>query len=341
MIEIDGSQGEGGGQVLRTSLTLAILTSQPVHICHIRAGRSKPGLRPQHLAAVQAASAICNAEVAGDSLSSTELIFTPAHVRPGRYKFNISTAGAATLVFQTIFIPLALASSSSTVTISGGTHVPWSPTYHYLEHHWLPFIQRCGYRARLTLNEAGYYPEGGGELQALIRPVQALAPLKITERGPLLRIRGESYVSNLDLEIARRQKLQALRRLQPLCRDTRIKAAHLPAYNKGTSILLKAEFTYSQCCFTALGKKGRRAERVADEAVDGIELCIANSGSVDQYLADQLLLPLAVINQPSEFTTVNITQHLLTNADIIQMFMPVRIDIQGNIGQSGQIRITS
>jgi RNA 3'-terminal phosphate cyclase (ATP) len=339
MIEIDGSQGEGGGQVLRTSLALAILTTQPVHLHHIRAGRSKPGLRPQHLTAVEAAGVICNAKFDGNQLGSSELYFFPGQVRPGRYKVKITTAGAATLVLQTIFIPLALAHSSSTITIGGGTHVPWSPSYHYLEQQWLPFIQRSGYRARLTLNIAGYYPEGGGEFHAMIRPIQALAPLRIVERGPLQRIRGDSFVSNLDLAIARRQKLQALRRLQPICRDTRIKAADLPAHNKGTSILLKAKFTYSQCCSSALGKKGKRAELVADEAARAIQSCLTTTGVVDAHLADQLLLPLAVIGQMSEFTTTCITHHLLTNAEVIQTFMPIKIDIQGELGGPGLVRI--
>ncbi len=256
MVEIDGSLGEGGGQVLRTALALSILTHQAVHLTKIRARRPKPGLAAQHLEAVEAAAAICGAKVEGAALGSTRLAFTPGEVRPGIYRFQIPTAGAATLVLQTIFMPLCLAGAPSTVAIGGGTHVPWSPCYHYLERQWLLALAAMGIEARLELELAGFYPQGGGLIQAAIQPAASLAPLHLTERGALLRIRGLSGVANLDADIARRQKLQALRRLEPVCRDTKIETLDLPSHTKGTFILLLAEFEKSQAAYAALGELG-------------------------------------------------------------------------------------
>ena len=339
MIEIDGSLGEGGGQVLRTALSLAVLTHQAVQLKNIRAGRSKPGLAAQHLEAVQAAAAISQAEVAGASLGSTRLKFAPGEIRPGNYHFNIPTAGATSLVLQTVFLPLCLAGVASNVTIGGGTHVPWSPCYHYLERQWLLALEAMGVEARLMLELAGFYPQGGGTLRATIQPAKKLEPLHLVERGALLRIRGLSGVANLDNEIARRQKLQALRRLEPVCRDTKIETLELPSHTKGTFILLLAEFEYSQAAYSALGELGKRAERVADEAVAPLLELLETDGAIDPYLADQLLLPLALASGPSQIRTAAVTQHLLTNAEVIRAFLPVNIEVEGDLGQAATVRV--
>ena len=339
MIEIDGSTGEGGGQVLRTSLALSILTHQPVRLRAIRAGRSKPGLAAQHLKSVEAAAAICGGEVEGAALGSTHLVFSPGEVNPGRYRFDIGTAGAVTLVLQTIFLPLCLAQAASNVLITGGTHVPWSPCYHYLEQQWLPALQGMGAEARLSLDQSGFYPQGGGQIQAHIQPVIKLLPLQQVERGPLLRIRGISGVANLDADIARRQKLQALRRLEPVCRDTKIEILDLPGRTKGTFILLTAQFEKSQAVYSALGEPGKRAEQVADEAVEQLLEFLDSDGAIDQFLADQLLLPLCLASGPSSIRTLKVTLHLLTNAEIIRAFLPVEIGISGDLGQAANIQI--
>ncbi len=339
MLEIDGSIGEGGGQVLRNSLALAILTGRAVHLTNIRAGREKPGLQPQHLEAVHAAAAICGAVVHGAALHSQQLFFEPGEVHSGRYRFDIGTAGATTLVLQTVFLPLAKAAASSNVTITGGTHVPHSPCYHYLERQWLPVLQSCGFWARLSLEQAGFYPQGGGEIHAQIRPVEAIQPLQLMERGKLLRIRGISAIANLDEGIARRQKLQALRRLEPVCPDSKIDTIQLPSPGKGTMLLAQAQFEYSSCCYFSLGAIGKRAELVADEAVAALSGFLSSDGAVDEYLADQLLLPLAFANGPSRFRIARITRHLLTNAEILQAFLPVRVQVNGAEGQPGTVMI--
>jgi RNA 3'-phosphate cyclase len=338
LVRLDGSLGEGGGQVLRTALSLSLLTGRPIHLYNLRLRRPKPGLQPQHLAAVKAAAAAGQAEVRGAALNSQELIFIPGRLRPGTYRFDIGTAGATSLVLQTLFLPLCLADKSSTLLFTGGTHVPWSPCFHYLEQHWLPYLQEMGFGGRLVFEKAGFYPEGGGVIQATTRPAGELRPLQITGRGALLRIRGMSVVCNLDENIASRQKLQALRRLEPLCRDTKIKTLSLPSSNKGTFLLLLAEFEHSRLCSTALGAKGKRAEVVADEACQELEILLAGEAAVDQYLPDQLLLPMALAQGESRLTA-HITPHLLTNAEVIRRFLPVRITIEGEPGQVGSISV--
>jgi RNA 3'-terminal phosphate cyclase (ATP) len=339
MIEIDGSQGEGGGQVLRTSLALSILTRKPAHIYNIRAGRKKPGLQAQHLKSVEAAAAISSAAVEGAAMNSRELVFRPGGIDPGRYHFEIGTAGSTALVLHTIYLPLSLAGETSHLIITGGTHVPHSPCYHYLEGQWLPTMRQIGLDIDLSMEQAGFYPRGGGRILARIRPVWNLAPLAVPGRGLLQRLTGFSAVANLDLDIAKRQKHQALRRLEPQFRETKIRTLELPSPGKGTFLSLLAEFERSQCFYFALGELGKRAERVADEAVDALEAFLATDGAVDQYLADQLLLPLAFARGESRFRTSQVTLHLLTNAQIVRLFLPVQIEIEGALGQPGEVRI--
>ncbi len=345
MIEIDGSQGEGGGQILRSALTLSILTGQAMTIANIRKRRSKPGLMAQHLKSVQAAAAICAASVEGAEPGSQELAFQPGEIYSGHYRFDIGTAGSTSLVLQTIFLPLCLAGGSSTVILTGGTHVPHSPSFDYLDLHWLPYMRQLGCRAELNIEQAGVYPHGGGHIRAAIRPAGPLGALEITSRGALQNIQGLSAVANLDPEIAKRQKHQALRRLEPLTRATKIKDFSMPAAGKGTTLLLQAGFERSSACYFSLGERGKPAERVADEAVDGLQVFLATDGAIDQYLADQLLLPLAVAAWrfgagPSRLRTCQVTQHLLTNAWIVRLFLPVRIEIEGELGEPGFVTVS-
>lgn len=344
MIEIDGAQGEGGGQVLRSALTLSAITGKGVHLYNIRARRSKPGLMAQHLKSVDAAAAVCKAKVSGASLYSTSLTFEPGALRSGRYRFEIGTAGSTSLVLQTVFLPLSMAASASSITIHGGTHVPWSPCYHYLALHWLPLLQKIGFDAEISLQQAGFYPAGGGIIHATIRPARTISPLTIVQRGNLVRIIGISAVANLPVSIAERQKRQAMLRLQRLpdlghTPDLRIQVQQLPSPVKGTFLLLLAEFELSRCCYFSLGELGKPAERVADQAVDALLAFLETDGAIDQYLADQLLLPLSLAGGVSELRTSQVTEHLLTNAEVLQKFLPTRIEIIGEIGESGVIRI--
>jgi RNA 3'-terminal phosphate cyclase (ATP) len=339
MIEIDGLTGEGGGQVLRSSLSLSLLTGQPVRLTRIRAGRAKPGLGYQHLMAVQAAALISGAQVEGDRLGSQELYFSPGAVVPGSYHFDIGTAGATSLVLQTVLLPLAHAPDSSQLHITGGTHVPWSPCYHYLDWHWRVLLARLGVVLQLEMVMAGFYPQGGGVVRAVLPGGARLKGIELCDRGRLLRVRGLSAVANLAEEIAIRQHNRALRQLPELGCDIDILLADLPARSRGTVLVLLAEFEHSQACFFALGARGKRAEQVADEAVAELLKFLATDGAVDRWLADQLLLPLACAAQPSALRTSEVTLHLLTNADVVRRFLPVNITMSGALGEPATIRI--
>lgn len=340
-ILVDGALGEGGGQVLRSALSLSLLTGQPCHLARIRAGRERPGLRPQHLAAVQAAAQISGARVAGDRVGSQEIRFEPGPARPGEYLFDIGTAGATSLVLQTILLPLALAAGPSQVGIRGGTHVPRSPCFHYLDWQWRPLLGRIGIPFDLTLTMAGFYPQGGGELRARIPGGARAQPLHLTERGALLGIRGLSAVANLPRDIAERQRSQALRRLRGIAPRVvpEVDVEELPASTRGTVLLLQARFEQGLGCCFALGARGLRAEQVADSAVQALTEFLEGDGAVDPWLADQILLPLALAGEASCLRTSAVTSHLLTNAEVIQLFLPVEIQVDGALGGPATVQV--
>lgn len=339
LLSIDGSLGEGGGQVLRTSLTLGLITGRPFTLTNIRSRRPKSGLMAQHLKAVEAAREIGKAKVEGAVLGSQSLVFEPGGLSCGDFRFDIGTAGSTSLVLQTILHPLSFAPARSTVALIGGTHVPWSPCFHFLEMHWLHYMRKIGFDVSLQLHAAGFYPRGGGRVLALVQPISRLAPLCLNNRGALKRIRGVSAVANLNDSIAERQKVQAIKRLNDISRAIEIPIIRLSSPSKGSLLLLLAEFENSQCCFYGLGALGKPAERVADEATNELFGFLATDGVIDPYLADQLVLPLSLALGVSEIRTSKVTQHLTTNAEIIKMFLPVSIEVDGGIGQPGSIRI--
>ena len=339
-IVIDGSWGEGGGQILRTSLTLSLLTKKTLQIHNIRSKRSSPGLKQQHLTALRAAAEISNAQVEGDFPGSQEVLFVPGEIKPGKYKFKITTAGSTTLVMQTIFMPLSTASRASQVSITGGTHVPWSPPYHYLEWQWIPWMARIGYPGTVELHQCGYYPAGGGRLSCAILPAESIEPLQVTERSKLIQIRGISAASNLPRDIPNRQRLRFVSKLGPSYPLNDIRSAVLSGQGKGTFLTVLLEFEKTTACFTSLGEKGKRAEIVADELIKQVEEYLNTPGCVDAYLPDQLLIPLSFANGYSSIQTPKITLHLITNAEIIQQFLPVRFTIEGGIGKPGKVVIS-
>jgi len=339
MVVLDGSMGEGGGQVLRSALTLSLLTGKALEITNIRAGRPKPGLMAQHLKAIEAAAAVSGAQVRGAQLGSTTLHFAPGEVTGGNFRFDIGTAGSTSLVAQTVAVPLARCGTRSRVTISGGTHVPWSPCFHFLHLHWLPLLAEVGFRISMELERAGFYPEGGGLIHMVVEPSDRLVPLVRSERGALRAVTGLSAVARLDLSIAERQRRQALHRLAAMGVHAEIDVLTLPAQSRGTFLLLLAQFDKSQCCYYALGERGKPAERVADEAVDQLQRFLATDAAVDEYVADQLVLPLVLAQGTSELHVARLTRHLLTNVDVVRAFLPVTIETVGEEGQPGILRI--
>jgi RNA 3'-terminal phosphate cyclase (ATP) len=340
MLSIDGGMGEGGGQVLRTCLSLSLTTGKPFRISGIRSGRNKPGLRAQHLNAVRLAQRIGSARVEGAELNSTCLIFYPTGIQTGSYKSEIGTAGSTSLVLQTLYLPLSFGGESSVLRISGGTHVPYAPSFDWLNSHWIHYLKKIGFQISIDLEQAGFYPQGGGRIRAKIIPVDKVSGLSLSHRGSLKHIHGNSAVANLDRKIAERQRNQIVRRLGHKYPLNDIRIVQLPSKFKGTSITLVCEFEQTRCCYFSLGAPGKPAEKVADEVCEKIELLLSTEATLDEYLADQLLLPLSVADSKSTYSTVKVTDHLRTNADVIQSFVNTKIEIIGNNGSTGIISIS-
>jgi RNA 3'-terminal phosphate cyclase (ATP) len=340
MIDIDGSFGEGGGQILRTSLALSLITGRPFHLRNLRARRSKPGLRPQHLMSVQAATAIGQAQVRGAALGSSELVFQPGEVAPGSYHFAIGTAGATGLVLHTVYLPLAWrAPGPSEVVLSGGTHVNKSPCFHFLECTWRPYMELLGLRIGLRMRRPGFYPRGGGVVQARIEPCPQLHGLQLRACGDVTRITGISAVAGLPEQIAERQARRAMTRLRRRQLPTDIR---LETWDDGpgTVLTLVLDTTPVPTLLFGLGARGKPAERVADEAVDQAFAYLDKvSPGVDAHSADQLVLPLALAEEPSFFHVAEVTSHLLTNIAVIRRFLDREVTCEGQEGAPGVVCI--
>lgn len=348
-LEIDGSYGEGGGQILRSSLALSAILEQPIKISKLRAGRRRPGLAPQHLTGVNAIAAITDAEVDGAGIRSTSLVFAPKAIKPGKYTFDVAdiqpSAGSVSLIFQTIAIPLALADRKSTVTLRGGTHVKWSPSVHYLQEVFLPQAAKFGFHGEIRLQKWGWYPKGGGEVVAEIEPARdtrsSFQSVGLIERGKLLSISGVSASSNLPKHIVRRQKDRVYKKLKGLDCDIDIKEIEGKSIGQGTLVFLKATFENTVAGFSSLGERGKRAETVADEACRKLMNFLKTDAAVDQYLADQLVLLISLAEGRSAITTSKITRHLITNIWLAEKFLPVNFDLTGQEGKPGRITAKS
>ncbi|HEY7535686.1 MAG TPA: RNA 3'-terminal phosphate cyclase [Thermodesulfobacteriota bacterium] len=339
-IQIDGSLGEGGGQILRTSLSLSIITGKPFEIINIRVKREKTGLRPQHLASANSAAKISSAQVIGAELGSLTLRFVPKELKSGEYDFDIGTAGASSLVLQTIFFPLALkGKSGSIITIRGGTHVPLSPSIEFLEEEWLLFMKRMGFRGSLKLKRAGFYPKGGGEIICRIEPVYTISPLVIRERGNLINVFGISAVGRLSKEVAVRGKDRVLQILERNNIPSTVEIKELPAYGRGATVFLKAVFQNTTVSFSTLGQIGKRMEVVAEETCQKLLNFLKSDATVDENMGDQLILPLAFASGKSYFRIPRVTSHLKTNAEVVKRFLnDVNIQFEANEVTIGGIR---
>jgi RNA 3'-terminal phosphate cyclase (ATP) len=338
-LELDGSFGEGGGQILRTSLALSLITGRPFHLRNVRAKRSKPGLQPQHLMSVQSAAAVGQARTRGASRGSTDLAFEPGPVRAGKYRFDIGTAGATGLVLHTLYLPLALRGGApSELTLVGGTHVSTSPAFHFLDTTWRRYLELCGLRVRLRLVRPGFYPRGGGVVEAFVQPCARLHGIQLRERGPV-RATGFSAVAGLPGSIAHRQARRAAFRLEQFGLEAAIREESWEG-GPGTVLAIELDTTPVPTLFFALGARGKPAERVADEAVDqAIAYLRSGPGVVDAHSADQLVLPLALAEGPSEYQVAEATLHLTTNIAVIRQFLERDIVCECAEGGPGVVRI--
>jgi RNA 3'-terminal phosphate cyclase (ATP) len=324
MITIDGSQGEGGGQILRNALALSLITGQPFRIHNIRAGRERPGLMRQHLTAIQAAVGIGGASCDGAGIGASEIVFRPGQVRGGDYHFAIGTAGSAGLVLQTVLMPLVLADAPSKIVLEGGTHNMQAPPFEFLERCFLPLINRMGPTVTARLLRYGFYPSGGGRMEIDIVPAP-LRRLECIQRGSLQAQRVVALIAGLPGDIARRE-IEAARKQLDWAQD----AFHIETLAEdrgpGNVLLLEAAFEHVTEIVAGFGRLGLSAESLAKRAVARMSGYVASGAFAGPYLADQLILPFAVAGGGS-FTTVKPSNHTRTAADIIALFLDRRCAI--------------
>ncbi|ATQ78751.1 RNA 3'-phosphate cyclase [Massilia violaceinigra] len=326
MIELDGAVGEGGGQILRSALTLSMITGQAFCIKNIRAGRKKPGLLRQHLVAVQAATQISGATVTGAELGSQTLVFAPKAIKGGDYQFAIGSAGSCTLVLQTVMLALLHADGPSTVRISGGTHNPMAPPAQFLQRAYIPLLRKMGADIDIELLRSGFYPAGGGCIVATIAPCPQLQQLTLMERGERVEGYAEGIVAGLPASIALRE-LECVGLGMNWTGD-QLRMRGLPGeQGPGNALLITLEYEHATEVFCAFGEKMVRAETVAKDAMHEARRYIASQAAVGEHLADQLMLPMALAGGGS-FTADVLSQHAITNAEIIGRFLPVAITLE-------------
>lgn len=343
MLTIDGSQGEGGGQILRTSLSLGALTGEVVRIHSIRAGRPKPGLAAQHVTCCRAVAQVCNGRIEGAKLDSTQVTLHPGETTGGRFEFDVAqvrpSAGSVSLVLQSILPILALAPETSEVTIRGGTDVKWSPPYSFMANTFSPAVARFGLKLDLQRPRAGFYPAGGGEIRASIQPApEGLQPIEFTERGQLQGAVVASTVSDrLPEHILRRQNEAAAQKLADEGISARREEYYIPSTSPGTACVVSLEYDGAFAGFSALGEKGKPAEAVGKQAGEAAAGFVGDAGTVDAHLADQLLIYMALARGESRIRTRKITDHLRTSAQVARTLLntAVSIDNDGTVTVSG------
>ncbi|MCP3922072.1 MAG: RNA 3'-terminal phosphate cyclase [Desulfobacterales bacterium] len=325
MIKIDGSYGEGGGQILRSSLALSLITGKPFEINNIRTNRRKPGLMRQHLTCVNAAVEIGGAKCSGNIIGSTTLEFNPGEIESGEYEFKIGTAGSATLVLQSVLPALLKAEGKSKIVLEGGTHNPMAPPFDFLAKSFIPVLNKMGADIKVDLENYGFYPAGGGRFTVEITPFNTITPLDLSERGEIKGKRAVSIVTNLPDKICDRE-LNVIRKKLLFDGEDLISQDVENSKGPGNVLTVEIESENITEVFTGFGIKGVKAEQVANGVVKKVKRYLSKDAPVFEYLADQLLIPFAMAGSGS-FRTVKPTNHTITNIDIIQKFLDVTIEI--------------
>jgi RNA 3'-terminal phosphate cyclase (ATP) len=326
MIELDGAQGEGGGQILRSALTLSMITGQPFRMINIRANRPKPGLMRQHLAAVQASAAVCSAEVSGAVAGASTLHFVPGAIRGGDYAFAIGTAGSCTLVLQTLLPALLAADAPSTVKVSGGTHNSMAPPVHFLQRAYGRVLAQMGAQVDIELKRFGFYPAGGGEVVATVTPCTQLRPFELMERGTRRHGYAESFIAGVPTNVAVRE-LATIGTGMGWAEEQLLHRGLPGEQGPGNALLLTLEHEHVTEVFAGFGEKAVRAETVAKHVLQNVRAYLTSGAAVGEHLADQLMLPMALAGGGC-FTTNVLSSHAITNADVISRFLPVSFDFE-------------
>jgi len=324
---IDGSEGEGGGQILRTSLTLSCITGRNLHIENIRAARRNPGLAHQHLSCVRASCQICNGQSQGATKGSQILDFQPGPIRSGDYHFDIGSAGSASLVIQTILPALFLADKPSAVTVIGGTHNPMAPPFDFLDETFLPAIANAGFNGICTLIRHGFFPAGGGKIRFNIQPWQKNTgrTIDLCQRTKTPQIQARIYTAKLPVRVAQRQRKLLLQSKLNIKNTEHIEAED--SNGPGNCVMIRLCGSERTTVFTAFGKRGRPSEEVINEVVGLAENFLACYAAVDRFLADQLLIYMA-LKKAGSFTTNELSNHLQTNMEVIKKFLPIDFNIE-------------
>ncbi|HEX5720386.1 MAG TPA: RNA 3'-terminal phosphate cyclase [Thermoanaerobaculia bacterium] len=332
MLDLDGSEGEGGGQILRTSLALSMVTGTPVRIRNVRARRPKPGLMRQHLVAVQAAARIGGARVTGAEIGSSALTFIPGEVKPGEHVLSVGSAGSTTLVLQTV-LPALLCASQPSLVLEGGTHNPMAPPFEFLERTYLPLVNRMGPRVHAELVRAGFYPAGGGRIVVSIEPAPRLTGFEVLERGEIRRREATALVSRLPRHIGEREIAEAAR----LAEWDSLEVREVDTPGPGNAVLLSVESDALTEVFVGFGERGVPAEQVASRAVREMQNYLDTGMPVGEHLADQLLLLFALAGSGA-FASLPLSGHALTQIDLIPRFLKVGIQVEGNVVRVGEQR---
>jgi RNA 3'-terminal phosphate cyclase (ATP) len=340
MLKIDGSLGEGGGQIIRTSLALSLITGKAFQVERVRHNRTRPGLQPQHLTAVQAAARIGQAEVEGARVGASEFRFVPGDVVQGEYVFSTGTAGSTTLVLQTLLPPLMLADAPSVLTIEGGTHNTHAPPFDFLAKTFLPIINRMGAPVSIELQQYGFYPRGGGRLNVFIEPVaRSLKSFELNERGTVRSVQARALIVNLSSHIAERELNVARERFSLHDGQLKIETSK-DSYSAGNVFMIEVESEHLIELFSQVGERGVRAEEVAERVCAEAESYLESGAPVDEHLADQLLIPMALAGSGS-FTTNVVSLHTTTNIEIIQKFLDVRFHVASQTDNLWRIEVSS
>lgn len=345
MIEIDGSMGEGGGSVLRVSLALSAVKQEPIRVRNIRANRTKPGLSSQHLNAVRALQELTDAGVEGAEIRSQEVVFRPGKPESREIKIDIGTAGSTTLILQAAMIPAPLAEGPVEIEIKGGTDNPFAPPIDYLKNVTLPFLRKLGYRGEVECTRRGHYPKGGGEVRALIEPVEGFRPIDLTERGEVKSISGRSHCVKLPGHIAKRQAEAAEKELREHGYGAEVEVEFYeksedPHLSPGTGIVLWAETEKGAILgSSSLGKKRKPAEEVGAEAAKSLAGQLETGEAVDLHLTDQIVPYLALGSGRSRIGSTELTSHTTTNLNLVEKILGTEIEIHGEEGDPAEIEI--
>jgi RNA 3'-terminal phosphate cyclase (ATP) len=335
ILTIDGAQGEGGGQVLRSSLAMSLITRRPVRIVNIRAGRPKPGLMRQHLTSVKAAAEIGRARVTGAEIGAREVVFHPGEVAAGEYHFAVGTAGSVMLVLQTVLPALLVADGPSRLTLEGGTHNMAAPPFDFIERVFLPVLAGMGARVTATLVRPGFYPAGGGRCTVEIEPAQTLRPVELMARGEVVRRRAVAMICNLPRHVAERELNVVHHKLgwDEDCCEVAMVSGHGP----GNVVMLEIESQHARELCVAFGSPNLPAEAVASQAVDDAKQYLAHDAPVGVHLADQLIIPM-VMAGGGAFATLPLSRHAQTNIEVVRRFVDVPIEVDTSKHRSCVVR---